>query len=200
MCARKNFGEAVILCGGKSKRMEYDKALLKINGRYIIETIYEKLALCFEKVKLCADTQERLSVFDLEVIEDKIKGRIGPVAGIYSALEQAATQYVFVTAFDMPLLNPQHIEFMKRTLIDHACKPDALVPQNGIYIEPLYSFYSTNAAEVFATELTKGNYKIHNILNKCQTLYLADQHSRMFDENLSMFTNINYSADLEKFT
>ena len=193
------FGEAVILCGGKSRRMDFDKTLAKINGKYIIEMIYEKLSLCFENVRLCADSQERLSIFNLEVIEDKIKGRIGPAAGIYSALSQAATKYVFVAACDMPLINPEHIEFMKTILEKNAFVPDALIPRHGAYIEPLYSFYSTGIAETFAAEIAAGNYKIHSILQKCHPLYLEEKYSKMFDGNLTMFTNINYMADLENF-
>jgi molybdopterin-guanine dinucleotide biosynthesis protein A len=195
-----HFGEAVILCGGKSRRMDFDKSLAKINGKYMIEMIYEKLAQCFASVKLCADSQERLSVLNLEVIEDKIAGRIGPVAGIYSALAQAAGPYVFVAACDMPLLNTAHIEFMKNLLTQHAYQPQALIPRHGGYIEPLYSFYATGLAETFAAEIAQGNFKIHDILQRCNTLYMAEKYSRMFDENLSMFTNINYKTDLERIS
>jgi molybdopterin-guanine dinucleotide biosynthesis protein A len=197
--AVKNFGDAVILCGGKSERMNFDKSLLKINGKYMIEIISEKLSLCFENVKLGADSKERLSAFELEVIEDKIKGRIGPAAGIHSALAQAATKYVFVIACDMPLLNIGHIEYLKHALADKDFKPNALIPMNGGYIEPLYSFYSAGIAEMFAQEIGQGNYKIHNILKKCNALYLDDKYSKLFDESLAMFTNINCAADLEKF-
>jgi molybdopterin-guanine dinucleotide biosynthesis protein A len=52
-------------------------------------------------------------------------------------------------------------------------------------------------AEKFAAEIEKGNYKIHDILKKCDTLYFDEKYSRLFDENLTMFTNINYKTDLE---
>jgi molybdopterin-guanine dinucleotide biosynthesis protein A len=178
--------------------MDFDKALLKLNGKYVIEVIYEKLALCFDTVRLCADSSERLSAFKLEIIEDKIASGIGPLAGIYSALAQAQSSYVFVTACDMPLINSAHIEFMKSVLADNAFKPQALIPMHGGYIEPLYSFYAAGLAEMMAAEIGRGNYKIHEILKKCDTLYLEEKHSKAFSENLAMFTNINYTADLER--
>ena len=193
----KYFGDAVILCGGKSTRMNFDKSLAKINGRYMIEIIAEKLSLCFENVRLCAKSKEKFAAFDLEVIEDSVKGGTGPAAGICSALKRAAAKYVFVAACDMPLINPAHIEFMKRELESRAFAPDALVPMNGRYIEPLYGFYSADMAETFEAEIQRGNYKIHDILRKCHTLYLDEKYSRAFDENLGMFANINYPADLE---
>jgi molybdopterin-guanine dinucleotide biosynthesis protein A len=196
----KNFGEAVILCGGKSTRMDFDKSLIKINGKYMIEIIHEKLAVCFEKVRLCGGYSERFSAFGLEIIEDKIAGSIGPAVGIYSALAQAATKYVFVAACDMPLIDPEHIELMKHLLENNASKPDALVPMHGGYIEPLYSFYSAAIAGKFKEEIEKGNNKIHEILKKCHKFYLDEKYSKRFDENLAMFTNINYMADLETFS
>ena len=190
------FSEAVILCGGKSKRMNFDKSLLKLNGRYMLEIIREKLAVCFDSIKLCGDAKERLNLFGLEVIEDKIKGGVGPAAGIYSALAQTACDYVFVTACDMPLIDCEHVSFMQRILEYNAGQPEALIPMIGSYIEPLYGFYSVRLTNRFATEINKGNYKIHDILKKSQTLYLDEKFSRIFDENLTMFTNLNYSTDL----
>ena len=199
-CAVKDFGDAVILCGGKSRRMGFDKSFAKIDGRYMIEAIRERLSVCFENIRLCADSSEKFSVFGLEVIEDTIKGRIGPAAAIYSALLQATSKYVFVVACDMPLVNPEHIESMKRVLQDNAFVPDALVPMNGEHIEPLYGFYSTGIAEKFLKEMENGNHKILNILKKCNTLYLEEEASRKFDKDLAIFTNINYAQDLEKIS
>ena len=194
------FGDAVILCGGKSKRMGFDKAFLKINGKYILETIAEKLSLCFGSVRLCADSAdsaEKLKVFGLELIIDLKNEGIGPAVGIYTALSQAQTAFVFVTACDMPLLDVAHIGAMKRALAEHAFLHDALIPMNGAYIEPLYSFYAAGLAGHFAEEIGEGNYKIHNILKKCNTLYFPDPSSRVFDKDLRMFTNINNTNDLE---
>ena len=192
-----HFGEAVILCGGKSRRMGFDKSLLKIKGRYMIDIIVDKLYQCFDRVRLCGGDRERLGVFDLEIIEDKVKASAGPAVGIYSALKQTSSQYVFVTACDMPFIEPAHIQFMQNLLAHHHYSPDALVPMNGDFIEPLYSFYSAGMAGRFEEAIMRGNYKIHDILSNAGTLYMDDRFSRLFSENLSMFTNLNYTADLE---
>ena len=200
----KLFGDAVILCGGESNRMPFDKSFAKINGRYMIDVIYEKLAVCFENVRLCADNGERFRTLDLKennigIIEDIIKDRIGPAAGILSALSQATTKYVFIVANDMPLVDPGHIEFMKHMLERSSIRQDALIPMNGGYIEPLYGFYSASLSERFRKEINAGNYKIHRILEKINVLYMDEKHSKKFSEDLAMFTNINSMSDLERF-
>ena len=194
----KQFGDAVILCGGKSRRMQFDKAFAKIDDRYIIEIIYEKLSMCFDTVKLCADTKERVRAFGIETIEDKASKGIGPAVGIYSALEQATSRYVFVTACDMPLIDAAHIRAMMQYLANNEHTPDALVPMNGDYIEPLHSFYATSMLPMLEAELADGNYRIHRILDKCDTQYLEDTFSQRFDADLAMFTNINTMEDLAR--
>ena len=199
----KIFGDAVILCGGESKRMPFDKSFAKISGRYMIDVIYEKLAVCFENVRLCADSGQRFRALDLKenkirIIEDIIKDRIGPAAGILSALSHATTKYVFIVANDMPLADPDHIEFMKHMLERDSFRQDALIPVNGGYIEPLYGFYAASLSGRFMEEINAGNYKIHRILEKINVLYMDEKHSRKYSEDLAMFTNINSVSDLER--
>jgi len=195
----EQFGDAVILCGGASSRMSYDKSFIRIGDRYLVELLAEKLSSCFTKVRLGSSSAEKLCVFSLEVVEDLLEGRIGPAVGIYSALKNANSEYVFVTACDMPYIDPSHIEFMKQKIHQNEYYVDALVPINGRYIEPLYSFYSIRLIERFEEEILAGNFKIHSILKECNVLYLDDSYSRQFDADLKMFSNINYDTDLEKF-
>ena len=196
----KDFGEAAILCGGKSVRMGFDKSLAKINDSYMIESIYRKLSCAFETVKLCANSKEKFGMFDMPIVEDTHKGK-GPAAAIHAVLSQAATKYVFVVACDMPLVNIEHVAFMKQLIKEktssQGCAPDALIPIKGGYIEPLYGFYSTNISKTFEEEIESGNFKIADILQKCRTVYMDEKYSVMFDKNLRMFTNLNYREDFE---
>ncbi|MCL2166516.1 MAG: nucleotidyltransferase family protein, partial [Clostridiales bacterium] len=40
--------------------MGFDKSLLKIKGRYMIDIIVDKLYRCFDRVRLCGGDRERL--------------------------------------------------------------------------------------------------------------------------------------------
>lgn len=191
------FGDAVVLCGGSSRRMSFDKTYLRFEGRYLLEIIIERLKECFTNVRLCSKPNDKLSLFKSEVIEDLYEGKKGPAVGIYSSLIKAESKYVFVTACDMPFIDIQHIEFMKNQIKQGGYTADALVPMNKGYIEPLYSFYSIDMAKIFEQEIEDENYMIQTILNKGNTVYMQDKLSREFENNLKMFTNINYIADFE---
>ena len=193
-----NFGEAVILCGGKSSRMGFDKSLAKINGTFMIDVIRQRLCTVFESVKLCisaATPKEKFNCFGLPIIEDVKEGG-GPAVAILSALLQSTTTYIFVVGCDMPFLNSAHISFMKNK-IENGEFPDACIPMNDSNIEPLYGFYSVNMIKMFDDEIDNGSYKIATILQKCNTMYLEEKNSRLFDNDLAMFTNLNYKKDFK---
>jgi 2-C-methyl-D-erythritol 4-phosphate cytidylyltransferase len=59
-CRLKDFGTAVILCGGKSTRMGFDKCMIKVKNKYLIEIIGEKLELIFENIFLATNDLEKI--------------------------------------------------------------------------------------------------------------------------------------------
>ena len=78
---------AVLLCGGKSSRMGFDKALLKIQGQYVILQTAEKLMELFEEVILVTnDSQKFPTAFrKCTIIQDMYLGK-GPLGGIVTAM------------------------------------------------------------------------------------------------------------------
>ena len=198
----ENFGEAAILCGGKSRRMGFDKSLATVNGVYVIEAIRARLRRVFPTVRLCIGTKERrerFGRFGLDLVEDATPGG-GPAVAILAALSRAGTRYVFVTGCDMPLPNPEHIAYMKERIAGMEPPPDAFIPRNGPNIEPLYGFYSVAAVGSFRRELEAGRHKLQGMLDGCDTAYLEEEASRKFDRNLAMFTNLNYKEDFDGFS
>jgi molybdopterin-guanine dinucleotide biosynthesis protein A len=198
----KVFGDAVILCGGKSRRMGFDKSLLKIGGqnvgksdeRYIIEIMAEKLSQIFDNISLCANKADKFSHFGINIIEDIYKDGIGPAAAIHAALKSAKSKYVFAVAVDMPFVNTKHIAHMISLANIH--KPPALVPMKEGFSEPLYALYSTDILDIFEEQISLGKFSMRKMLSKFDTYYLDESESRNFDSNLTMFMNLNYVEDL----
>jgi len=197
----KNFGDAFILCGGKSSRMGFDKALLKISGEYVIKIMHSKLKEIFDNIRLSTLSSEKFANFGVGIVEDVYKGSFGPAAAIHAALSLAKSQYIFVAAVDMPLLNIEHIKHMQKTieeLLKRGESPNALVPKCGEFYEALYAFYSIDALGAFEKHLQQQSYRMRDILLDMDVVYLSEEESRIFDPKLTMFTNLNYVEDLKK--
>ena len=135
----KKFGTALILAGGKSSRMGFDKQFLEINEKRLIDIIIKKLEEEFDEIIIVTNKPEKYKDFKYKIITDKIVGK-GPLSGIHSGLLEAKSQYVFVIACDMPNINMDYIKHMKTSIDNEEIEVCITKYKDGI--EPLLGFYS----------------------------------------------------------
>lgn len=180
---------AVVLAGGGSRRMGYNKALLRLGNETMVERTVNLLKKVFQEVIVITDTPEIYSflkgvvfypdVFQLEERNSMI--------GIYSGLLKASFSKAFVVACDMPFLNMELLLYMKKELDDE----DILIPFVNCFYEPLHAFYSKSCLQVFEDCLKTGKYKVTATFNNFQTKKVDESVIRKYDPKLLSFTNIN---------
>ena len=192
-----NFKTAVILAGGKSQRMGFDKQFLMINNMRIIEKQVIKLKEEFEEILVITNKPEYYAkVTGIKVVSDEIR-EMGPLGGIHTGLKAASSDFVYFIACDMPCVNTDYIKFMKSRI----CKldVDACVTRSGEWIEPLNAFYSRGIIESIETDLLNGKGSLYYLLSKLKCLYIEEKEARKFSPNWGMFLNLNTRDELEKF-
>ncbi|MGG5341278.1 molybdenum cofactor guanylyltransferase [Enterococcus sp. AZ192] len=148
---------AVILCGGKSTRMGFDKSLLKVNGEFVLLRTVKQLQKTFPKVLLVANQRTKFpAVFSqVAIIEDHYHEK-GPLGGLATGLEEIETEYLFLVACDIPNLTVDLIRIMTEHLSTYQI---VLCQQNG-RLEPLFAFYHRSCLSVFQQQLTSKNWRI----------------------------------------
>ncbi|MBU3188077.1 molybdenum cofactor guanylyltransferase [Clostridium bowmanii] len=189
----KDFGSAVILCGGKSIRMGFDKCKLKVKNRFLIDIIAEQLEQVFENIVLVSNDLQKFNDIKYTVVEDIISNR-GPIGAIYTALKETSSKYVFITACDMPIINLAYIKYMMELIKSEDV--DGVVSCNSKYIEPLYAFYSTDMINNFENEIAKDNFKLIDVIKNSNMLYVEETKWRQYCNGMDIFTNLNYESDL----
>lgn len=189
----KTFGSAIILCGGKSSRMGFDKSNIKIKDKFLIEIIAEELEQVFESIILVSNDQERFSDTKYMVVKDIIENS-GPFGAIYTALKKATSKYVFITACDMPIINLNYIKYMMEIIKSENVQ--GVVSYNSEYIEPLYAFYSIDMIDTFERELKKNNFKLLDVIKSSKIYYIEEKKRREYCSGMDIFTNLNYESDL----
>ncbi len=190
----KDFGTAVILCGGKSSRMGFDKSKIEIKGKYLIELVAERLESIFDEVILIAEKKHKFKELKYIVLED-LKKECGPAGGIYTGLKYASSKNVFFMACDMPILNIQYIEYMMKIIKDN--NYDCVIPRNNHWVEPLYAFYSKDLIKEFEEGIYNKNLALYDIIKDSKLYYIPEHITREYSENLDMFVNLNYVKDLD---
>lgn len=187
------FGTAVILCGGKSQRMGFDKSSIRVNNKYLIEIIGEKLEEIFNEVLLVANDVSKFNYLKYDVIKDELPN-LGPVGAIYTSLKRSSSKYVFVVPCDMPFINLDYIRYMMSKA--KASNYEGVATCHANFIEPLYAFYSKETIPVFEEHIRSNKLRLHELIKYCNLYYVEEEKAREYSKNLDMFINLNYSSEL----
>jgi molybdopterin-guanine dinucleotide biosynthesis protein A len=99
---------AIVLCGGRSRRMTRDKAGLPFGDETMLARIVRVVSQVVEEVWVVAREGQEVTG-DFAIARDPVEG-LGPLAGLRAGLEAMAAERAFVTACDYPLLQPAYVE------------------------------------------------------------------------------------------
>ena len=156
---------AVILVGGKSRRMGMDKAFLEIDGVPMIERVLTVCREAFDRVIMVGDQAERFAAYGLPIHGDIFPG--SALGGLYTGLLRAATPYVFAAACDLPFPSGA----VARHLASRRHGFDAVVPKSADGFEPLFAVYARRCLKSMRHFLEHGNYRIYDLYRELNVRY-----------------------------
>lgn len=182
---------AAVLAGGESRRMEKDKAFLEVDGRRIIDRSLEILGGLFDHVFIVTNVPARYASLGIRLVGDLLPG-CGALGGLFTALHFSPTEYLFVVACDMPLLNPDVI----RLMVQKARSWDVVVGRIEGRLEPLHAVYSRRCLDPIARMLDRGERRLIDFYPQVRVLEVDEADLRRMDPDLRSFQNINTPEDL----
>lgn len=182
---------AVILAGGKSSRMDRDKAFLEIDGRTLLARQIELARqVGAQKIFVSGRAGKDYSGFNCPVLEDKFQSA-GPLAGIERALDAASTPLVLVLAVDLPNLTG---DLIRKTFF-HCDGNAGAIPRINGKIEPLAAFYPKAAHPLLLKLLGQKSNAVKDFAARC----VASGFASFVDlpaDNAGLFVNWNSATDL----
>lgn len=189
----KRFGTAVLLAGGQSSRMGFDKQTLSIDGVRLTDLIFRQLSEVFEDIVVVTGRPELYTGRPVRLVSDTLTG-VGPLAGIHAGLLSSKSDYVYVMACDMPAFNPEFVKYMMRRLKDEA----ACVTRFGEWIEPFHGFYHVSLVEPIEAFVASGKRNIFHLLEQVKVCYLDEKETRKYTPDWRLFDNLNTPEQYEK--
>ena len=157
---------AIILAGGKSKRMGTDKTQLIYNNKTLLEHTID-LLLPFSTDILISGTIRQQTGYP--VIPDEIQD-VGPLGGLYTCLTQIKNKQAIVLPADMPLLTHHIIEY----LIHSAdFNKNVNIFKTNEQWQTLVGIYSKDILPLIKDQIKEKNYKLRHLLQK-SSLHLID--------------------------
>jgi len=186
----------IILAGGKSVRLGYDKVLEKVGDKSLLEQVISRIDSLSRKI-IIVTAEERTfpklaSHSKLKIVSDIFPGK-GSLGGIYTGLVTSDSLYNLVIAADMPFLNQPLLRYM----IEVSDGFDFVLPRVNNLFEPLHAVYSKNCVAPAEFILKQGRKVIIELFNFVKVRYVEGEEVERFDPQHLSFFNINTKEDLE---
>jgi molybdopterin-guanine dinucleotide biosynthesis protein A len=181
------------LVGGKSRRYGRNKALEMFQGERLIDRQVRTLRSLFPEVLAVTHEPELYLHLDVTIVQDVIP-RQGPLGGIYTGLLFAQDKSVFVTACDMPFVQPPMINRM----VQLAREYDVVVPENKGSLEPLLAIYSSRCRPHMKRMLDRQDLQVISFFPAVKVHRLSEEEIGQLDPKGLSFFNINTSSDMER--
>lgn len=189
---------AVILAGGKSKRMGFDKNKIEFGGKTMLEHIIIMAEQIFDEIIIVGNVEDKYHDKYI-VLSDEIKG-YGPLGGLYTALKRCTSEYVCLLPCDMPFLNSDYIKYMKRKVDKEDFNKDILMTEyKDNMVEPFSAFYSKKNIEAIEEMFERGIKKVSSLVEFAEVEYISEKKARKYSSDWKMFININTAEDIGKY-
>ena len=178
----------IVLAGGSSRRMQWDKALLPAPEGTIIEHILEQIKDLFDEVLISVSDRGKFNFLGHRLVLDEKPGE-GPMMGIKTALQSSRNEKNFVIACDIPDIDQGFL----RKLIREAAFFDITLPisQTG-RLEPLFAVYAKAVIPEMEKLLSDDVLSLLPLYERCHVRYVP------MGEN-SWFRNLNTRKDYEDY-
>ena len=182
-----------ILAGGKSRRMGMDKGLVKLDGVALIERIARQVTSIAPEIFVITNRIDEYKQFGYPVVADAFPG-IGPLGGLYTALEHDQHEHTLILSCDMPFVNQDLLLYMS----DIVGKYDAVVPRlsPSAHPEPLRAIYHKNCMEHMLESIESGMRKAISFYRNIDVRYVERDEIESVDPGATSFFNANTQEDL----
>ncbi len=163
----------IVLCGGRSERMQTDKALLNYHSMPQWKYVFNLLEPFCETVYLSLNS-DQIAEWTIpesvpKIVDHESFKNHGPMTGLMTVLERVGERSVFVVACDYPLLRMEHLLPLAKA---RALKKDVVAYKNNGWPEPLISIFEGTAFPKLKDYFSRGNDSMAKFIRTVDTEYV----------------------------
>jgi molybdopterin-guanine dinucleotide biosynthesis protein A len=185
---------AVVLAGGRGRRMKADKAGLAVGGRTLLEHVLAQIEPYFDEVLISLSPgqslrlEKKMRAGTLRIVEDATPG-LGPLGGVLAGLKAARHEACAVIACDIPDIDLP----LLRAVVRAAEDAETAVPvgPTGLH-EPLFAVYRRSVVPQIEAILAGGERSILPLYERTRTAFVRFEDS-------GRIRNLNTRADYESY-
>jgi molybdopterin-guanine dinucleotide biosynthesis protein A len=193
---------AIILAGDSSTKSIWDKGLLDLHGKPLINHVVDAVKSLVDEIIVVISSQERADSYR-KVVSSEVRFIIndyeseGLLAGATVGFETAQGEYSALLPFDSPFVSQEVMSL----LFDCAIGKAAVIPRStDLECQPLHAVYQTKQALQAAKEALKENeVDLQAMIEKLRGVrYMSMMVIEQLDPDLKTFFIIKSTFDLKK--
>lgn len=176
-----------ILCGGRSRRMGQDKALMKVGGESLLNKQISNSSSYFKEIVLLSG--ENVYPVEFRQLNDEITDA-GPLSGLLTALKDGknrSEKLITIFPVDLPYLSETTIQ--KLSSIKPKETDEAVFLKSNFDIQPLAGVYRTRLIDKLEEYLKTGNRMVFGFANSLNYSIIHVKEDEL--------RNINTKDDIE---
>ncbi|QEG21707.1 molybdenum cofactor guanylyltransferase [Mariniblastus fucicola] len=194
---------AIVLCGGESSRMGFDKFRLPLGDRTFLECVVSELLNVVDGPIIAAASKrtleevtkirDQIGVDRFSVVVDQ-RDDSGPLEGIRVGLEAAGkcSRWAFVTSCDVPLICPAVLNVLQDALLaSDMADVEAAIPMTTNRIYGMTAIYRCSAAEKVAAMIERKQLRVSDLAKELKTQQVNMEQIRAADPELDSMKNLN---------
>lgn len=184
---------AMLLSGGRSRRMGWDKATVLIAGEPLWQRQLRVLSgLRPDAVWVSARTAPPWCPGEIEVVADRAPS-CGPLSGIVAGLCRLESSHLVVLAIDLPQMTTEHLT----KVCALARGGTGVIPFHADHFEPLCAIYPVEALCAAEKALSSGDVSLQHFAQSLLRESQVDVYGVIPEERV-LYLNMNTPSDLPK--
>ena len=191
----KNFEiTGIVLAGGQSRRMGFNKAEAELHGESMLIRIIDKLKEISPFIVVSSGTTNYPNIPYMQIPDEH--PQCGPMGGIYSVLKASSTSLNLVVSCDIPLVSIDLLEH----IVAIAAHSEALITvpiDENDQSQMLCAVYRKEVLPILKQQIEASAFKMKNLLNlvSVEYVYIPKEHP-LYDKHA--FMNVNSPINLEE--
>jgi len=184
----------IILSGGKNSRYGSNKAIAEVGGMRIIDNITGKFKGLFDEVIIVTNSPDEYRYLEVPMVSDIYPDK-GSLGGLFTGLSRSSHEKIFVTACDMPFIDPRVIEL----IAGESAGYDVTVPMIAGHYEPLFAVYGKKCLKFMEEQIKNSIFQIIKMYGSVTVNVIDEKKIREIDPGFRSLININFQEDIRKY-
>lgn len=184
----------LVLAGGASSRMGFNKALATLRGETLVARACRLLAGLTDTVYVVSRDPAVVTGLPYRLVEGERPG-VGPLAALAAGLRECRTPWALVLACDLPLFPPG----LGARLLEIAVGEkgwQAVVPRWDGFWEPLAAAYARTCLPAVEEALARGERRVTSFYPHVRVRPVGEDEIRRYAPPRVAFFNVNSAGDL----